>query len=118
MQKATMTPFAPRDPRNHPFRFTIITAMVLGPFLSWVMSVVLGDVLFEPWGQPEGVTLRFLGLGSVSGVALGMLIAYLLRKHPKSVLRWIFLSTITVATIMGGLGWVTETAIRIMTTPL
>jgi hypothetical protein len=113
-----MTPFRRHDPRNHPFWFTLLAAIVLGPLLSWILSVVFGDVLFHPWGQPEGVMLRFLGLGIVSGVGLGMLIAYLLRKYPTPPVRWLLLSSITVAIVMGGLGWVAETAIRIMTMPL
>ena len=113
-----MPPFAPRDPRNHPFRFTMITATILGPFLSWMIGALFGNFLFRPWGQPQGVMLRFFGVGGVAGVGLGMLIAYLLRNHPTSPIRWIILSTMTVAIIMGGLGWVVETTIRAMTMPL
>ncbi|MBK9940660.1 MAG: hypothetical protein IPP13_03445 [Kouleothrix sp.] len=109
--------FAPTDLRSHPLGFTLITSTILGPFLSWLISAVFGNFLFSPWGQPEGVMLRFLSLGIVSGIGIGLLIVYLLRKHSNSPLRWLLLSIIVVAVIMGGLGWIVEGIIRTINMP-
>jgi hypothetical protein len=103
-----MSLFSTTDPRSRPLGFTLITSAILGPFLSWLISAVFGNLLFSPWWRPEGVMLRFLGLGIVSGIGIGMMIAYLLRTLPTSPLRWLILSIVVVATVMGGLGWLVE----------